>query len=252
MKLQDKVALVFGGASGLGRASAEACAADGASVLVADVDVDNGQEVVAKIRASGSQADFIKTDITKESDVRQAVETAVRLYGGLDILVTSAGSDMAEDQGARWDTAIDLYLNGPALACKYAIEQMKARRGGSIVNISSIAGVVGSVGKTVDDMGYPAAKHGIIGLTKTIALAHAGDNIRANAICPGYIKSGLTQPLYAAPDGGKQLISETLRVPMNRWGEAHEIGKVVAFLASEDASYITGQPIVVDGGLTAR
>jgi NAD(P)-dependent dehydrogenase (short-subunit alcohol dehydrogenase family) len=112
--------------------------------------------------------------------------------------------------------------------------------------------VTGSVSRTVDETGYPCAKHGVIGLTRTLALAYAKKKIRVNAICPGYIKTGMTEQLYQAADGGRALISETLRVPMDRWGEPHEIGKVVAFLASDDASYITGQPIIVDGGFMAR
>ena len=106
--------------------------------------------------------------------------------------------------------------------------------------------------KTVDGTGYPCAKHGVIGLTRTIALAYAKKNIRANAICPGYIRTDLTRPMYETEDGGQTLISDTLRVPLDRWGEPHEIGKVAAFLASDDASYITGQPIIVDGGFMAR
>jgi NAD(P)-dependent dehydrogenase (short-subunit alcohol dehydrogenase family) len=124
--------------------------------------------------------------------------------------------------------------------------------GGSIVNIASIAGVTGGISTSVDATGYPCAKHGVIGLTRTIALAYATKNIRANAVCPGYIRTAMTRPLYERPDGGQSVIDEDLQVPLGRWGEPHEIGRVVAFLASDDASYITGQPIIVDGGVMAR
>ena len=112
--------------------------------------------------------------------------------------------------------------------------------------------MTGGTSKNVDGTGYPSAKHGLIGLTRTIALAYAAKNIRANAVCPGYIRTALTRSLYDVPDGGDSLITDQLRIPMGRWGEPHEIGRVVAFLASDDASFITGQPIIVDGGFMAR
>ena len=249
MKLKNRVALVVGGASGLGRASAEACAEEGATIVVADVNEAGGHDVVSGIRAAGGSASFVATDITDEPAVQQAVQAAVQEFGRLDILITSAG---AEASHHGWHFAIDLYLKGPYYACKYALEEMERGGGGVIVNIASLSGVTGSMAKTVDGTGYPCAKHGVIGLTRTIALAYAKKNIRANAICPGYIRTDLTRPMYETEDGGQTLISDTLRVPLDRWGDPHEIGKVAAFLASDDASYITGQPIIVDGGFMAR
>ena len=248
MRLKDRVALIIGGASGLGRAAAEACAEDGAKIMVADINERGGQEVVSGILSRGGGAAFIKTDMTVEAEVKAAVEASVREFGKLDILVTSAGGHGQAD----WHFAIDLYLKGPFYACKYALAEMERTGGGTIINIASVAGVTGSVSRTVDETGYPCGKHGVIGLTRTLALAYAKKNIRVNAVCPGYIKTGMTESLYQSADGGRALISETLRVPMDRWGEPHEIGKVVAFLASDDASYITGQPIIVDGGFMAR
>jgi NAD(P)-dependent dehydrogenase (short-subunit alcohol dehydrogenase family) len=248
MRLKDRVALIFGGSSGLGRAGAEACAEDGARIIIADINERGGQEVVSGIRARGGGAAFIKTDMTVEAQVKAAVEASVREFGRLDIMVTSGGGH----GNADWHFAIDLYLKGPYYACRYALAEMERIGGGSIINIASVAGVTGSVSRTVDETGYPCGKHGVIGLTRTLALAYAKKKIRVNAICPGYIKTGMTEALYDKPDGGRALISETLRVPMDRWGEPHEIGKVVAFLASDDASYITGQPIIVDGGFMAR
>ena len=129
---------------------------------------------------------------------------------------------------------------------------MERNGGGAIVNISSVAGVTGAIAKSIEGTAYGCAKHGVIGLTRTIALTYAKDNIRANAICPGYIRTALTRSMHEAEDGGDSLINETLRVPMGRWGDPVEIGKVAAFLVSDDASYITGQPIIVDGGIMAR
>jgi NAD(P)-dependent dehydrogenase (short-subunit alcohol dehydrogenase family) len=251
VKLTGKVALVFGGSSGLGRASAQACAEDGAAVLVADVDEPGGHQTVESIRSGGGTATFVTTDITDEAAVGAAVRAAVDEHGRLDVLVTSAGGG-SHGHDSPWHYAIDLYLKGPYYACKHAVGHLEAAGGGSIVNIGSIASVSGGVSTSVEETGYPTAKHGLLGMTRTIALAYASKNIRANVVCPGYFKTGLTESLYNRPDGGESLITETLRVPLGRWGEPHEIGRVVAFLASDDAAYITGQPLVVDGGFMAR
>ncbi len=251
MKLENKVALVFGGSSGLGRASAEACAQDGAAVVVADVNGHGGAEVVEGIRANGGAASFVHSDITDEAAVEAAVRSTVDGFGNLDILVTSVGA-ATHDEAAPWHFAIDLFLKGPYYACKHAVAHMEQAGGGCIVNIGSVASVTGGISTSVEGTGYPTAKHGLLGMTRTIALAYAAKNIRANVVCPGYIKTAMTKSLYDRPDGGRSLITETLRVPLGRWGEPHEIGRVVAFLASDDAAYITGQPIVVDGGFMAR
>jgi NAD(P)-dependent dehydrogenase (short-subunit alcohol dehydrogenase family) len=252
VKLEGRVALVIGGASGIGRACADAFAEEGAKVMVADVNQQGAEETVSRIHALGGSASFVRTDITNEESVKAAVQATVQEFGKLDIMVPSAGGGTPDDPSAAWHHAIDMFLKGPYYACKYALDEMERNGGGAIVTISSLAGVTGGISQTVDQSGYPCAKHGVIGLTRTLALAYAKKNIRVNAIVPGYIKTGLTRSLYEAPDGGRALISETLRVPMDRWGEASEIGKVAAFLASDDASYITGQPIVVDGGFMAR
>jgi NAD(P)-dependent dehydrogenase (short-subunit alcohol dehydrogenase family) len=245
--------LIIGGASGLGRAAAEACAEEGASVMIADINEAWGQDVVSALRTRGGAADFVLTDACSKAAVKAAVEKTVAEFGKLDVLINSAGTaDMPANGSAGWHAAIELYLKGPFYACKYAIEEMLRTGGGAIINVASIAGITGSSARDVDETGYAAAKHGVIGMTRTLALAYAKNNIRVNAICPGYIKTEMTRRLFDAEDGGRGLISETLRVPMDRWGEPSEIGKVAAFLASDDASYITGQPIIVDGGFMAR
>jgi len=251
MKLQGKVALVIGAASGLGRASAECCAADGAKVVVADVSVEGGEAVAKGIRDRGGQAVFVRTDAADEASVKAAVEATVREFGKLDVLVNSAGAGRPPGVDA-WHFAIDLFLKGPYYACRHALPEMEKAGGGVIINVSSLSGVTGAPVARIEESGYACAKHGVIGLTRTLALAYAKKNIRVNAICPGYIRSGLTQSLQDGEDGGMSLIRDKLRVPMDRWGEADEIGKVAAFLASDDASFITGQPIIVDGGFMAR
>ena len=147
---------------------------------------------------------------------------------------------------------MDLYLKAPFYASRSAVGEIVRSGGGAIVNVASIAGVTGSPSTDAESTGYPVAKHGVIGLTRSMALAYAKQGVRVNAVCPGYVKTALTARLYADPEASRRLISETLRVPMDRWGEPREIGAVVAFLASDAASFITGQPIVVDGGFLAR
>jgi NAD(P)-dependent dehydrogenase (short-subunit alcohol dehydrogenase family) len=248
MKLENRAALVFGAASGIGRACAEACAEEGARVMIADVNETGAKETISAIEAGGGTAEFIQTDITDEQAVKRAVQTTVQDLGGLDILIVSAGSGNPD-----WHAMIDIYLKGPYYANKHALDAMENAGGGVIINVSSIVGVGAyTVGRnaTVDATAYSCAKHGLIGLTKTIAVAYAKKNIRANAICPGYIQTGLTRMLYETEDGGMTLLND-MHVPNGRWGQPSEIGKVAAFLASDDASLITGQPIVVDGGIMA-
>jgi NAD(P)-dependent dehydrogenase (short-subunit alcohol dehydrogenase family) len=220
-------------------------------VVIADTNEAGGRDTVASIEGHGGTATFCHCDITDEQGVADVVAGVTQDGGSLDVLITSAGAWTADHQ-ARWGFSLDLYLNGPFYACKYALEHMVQARKGAIVNIASIAGVTGALAKTIDDMGYGAAKHGVVGLTRTIAITHAQHNIRANAICPGFIRTALTESVHRSPDGGDSFIRDNQRVPLGRWGEAYEIGKVAAFLASDDASYITGQPIIVDGGIMAR
>jgi NAD(P)-dependent dehydrogenase (short-subunit alcohol dehydrogenase family) len=248
VKLQDRVALVFGGSSGIGRGCADSMADEGAAVVVADPNEEGGREVVEAIHARGGRALFVFADVTDEASVENAVKATVAEFGGLDSLVNSAGAGVRGD----WHRAIDIFFKGPYYACRHALPELERRGGGTIINIGSVASLRGSAqARSIEGTAYPMSKHGVLGLTKTLALAYGEKNIRVNCLCPGYIKTGLTKSLYEAPDADA-FIKENLRVPLGRWGEPEDLGRVAAFLASDDAAYISGQSIVVDGGLTAR
>ena len=253
VRLDDKVALVIGAASGIGLASAELCAEGGAQVMLADIDADAGRAAADRINQQGGIAAFTEVNARDEQSVVAAIAATVSTFGRLQVLVNSAGAgDLESEPGQAWHDFIDLFLRGPYFACLHAVEEMERAGGGSIVNVASIAGVTGSVSNGVDGSGYGSAKHGLIGLTRTMALAYATRNIRVNAVCPGYVKTAITTFLYSDPEVSRRVISEDLRVPMDRWGEPREVGAAIAFLASDAASFITGQPIIVDGGFMAR
>lgn len=251
--MDGKVVLVIGAASGIGLASAEMCAEAGALVMLADIDEASGPAAADNINRQGGIAAFTAVDAVDEQSVIAAIAATVAKFGRVQVLVNSAGGyDLGSAPGQVWHAFVDLYLKAPYYACLHAVDEIARAGGGSIVNVASIAGVTGSVSSDVAGTGYGAAKHGLIGLTRTMALAYAKQGIRVNAVCPGYVKTAITASLYADPVAGQRLISEELRVPMDRWGEPREIGAVVAFLASDAASFITGQPIIVDGGFLAR
>jgi NAD(P)-dependent dehydrogenase (short-subunit alcohol dehydrogenase family) len=242
-----KVAIITGGGSGIGEASAKELAREGASVVVADYNEQDGQRVAEEIKAAGQQALFVKVDVSKEEDVQQMVQRTVEEFGGVHILFANAGigdiTPAAELSLDKWNQLIGINLTGVFLCCKHVIPEMQKAGGGSIINNASILGHVGQPGVT----SYTAAKAGVVNLSRTLALDYAKDNIRVNSVCPGYIETPLLKELDEK--ARNFLVS---RHPIGRLGRPEEIAKAVKFLASDDASFVTGASLLVDGGYTAQ
>lgn len=246
MRLDNRVAVVTGGGSGIGAATARRFASEGAAVIVTDLNEETGARVIGEIRASGGRAEFLPLNTADDDAVRRVLREVATRHGRLDIMFCNAGIGGGgfEDPRDRWREVIAVNLSGVYSGCRYAMEIMSEGDGGSIVNTASMAGLVGGYGDA-----YSAAKAGVIGLTRQMALEGAPKGIRVNCICPGYIKTEMTRPAWE----DEQLTERILRnVPVRRWAEPDEIAAAVAFLASADASYITGHALVIDGGYTAR
>ena len=251
--LEGKIALVTGGASGIGRATALAFAREGARVAVADILEEAAQSTVTEIEAMGGQALAIACDVTDDDAVKAMIAATVDAYGSLDCAfnnagiapyqVNAGGQKIADVAPEAWRRLIDVNLTGVWLCLRHEVAQMRAQgSGGVIINTASILGLVGSATSSA----YVAAKHGVVGLTKTAAADHAEDNIRVNAVCPGYIETPMTEETMRRR-GGRILA----RVPMARMGKAGEIAEAVVWLCSPKASFVTGVSWAVDGGYTA-
>lgn len=252
MKLDGKVAIITGAGSGIGRATAILFAQEGARVVVADIVEEAGIETVAQIKANGAEAMFVRVDVSKSAEVENMVGTAVKTYGGLDILYNNAGltipAMVTETSEEVWDKSIDVNLKGVMLGCKYGIPEMLARGGGSIINTASMLGLVASPRQAP----YCAAKGGVVLLTKQVAIDYAPHNIRVNCICPSEVNTPMHRHFVEAspdPEATRQRLLE--RIPLNRVAEPAEIATAALFLASDDSSYVTGVALPVDGGLTA-
>jgi NAD(P)-dependent dehydrogenase (short-subunit alcohol dehydrogenase family) len=251
--LEGKSALVTGGASGIGRATALAFAREGARVAVADILEEAAQGTVAEIEAMGGQALAIACDVTDDDAVIAMIAATVDAFGGLDCAfnnagiapyqVNAGGQKIADVAPESWRRLIDVNLTGVWLCLRHEVAQMRAQgSGGVIINTASILGLIGSATSSA----YVAAKHGVVGLTKTAAADHAEDNIRVNAVCPGYIETAMTEETMRRR--GERILA---RVPMARMGQAGEIAEAVVWLCSPKASFVTGVSWAVDGGYTA-
>lgn len=242
-----KVALVTGASGGIGRATALGFAASGASVVVSDVNDAGGEETVALIAAAGGKAVFQHCNVADAAEVKALVARAVSEYGRLDYAhnnagINNLGADEYEDE--VWDRAVGINLSGVMYCMREEAAVMLSNGGGAIVNTASINGLVGNPAQP----GYTATKHGVVGLTRHGALRWAKAGIRVNAVCPGVIETPMTAPLAANPEMRKVLDGLT---PMGRMGQAEEIASAVLWLCSDQASFVTGHPLVVDGGATA-
>ena len=252
MKLTNKVAIVTGGASGMGEAAAIGLAREGAKVIIADVNAALGEAVAQRIRDDGGEALFIKTDVTKAADCEAMVAMSEAAFGYVNVAFISAAVQMVgQDTRAHelpedvWDRTIAINLKGMWLTCKYVLSAMLRHGGGSLILAGSPTGLLGSGGYTA----YATSKGGSFSLARTIAQDYAADNIRANVIVPGPMRTPLTTAIFANEQFYKDTVAHTV---LGRLGEAHEITGLVTFLASDDAAYCTGGFYMADGGYTAR
>jgi NAD(P)-dependent dehydrogenase (short-subunit alcohol dehydrogenase family) len=252
-RIAGKVALVTGGASGIGRATALTFAREGAKLVIADMNEDGGQQTVHMITENGGEATFVRTDVSKAVEVQALISQAVATYGRLDCAHNNAGigsrprAPLHECTEETWDRVLAINLKGVWLCMKYEIIQMLTQGSGTIVNTASIMGLVGSWSGTA---AYNASKHGVVGLTKTAALEYATSGIRVNAVCPGYIHTPLIEEaLTSNPALEAQIVA---RHPVGRMGEPEEIAEAVVWLCSDATSFVTGHTMTVDGGYVAQ
>jgi len=249
-ELQGKVGLVTGGTSGIGRDTAVLFAKAGVRVVVAGRRELEGQETIKLVRAAGGDGLFVKTDVSKATEVDALIQKTVEKFGRLDIAFNNAGIEgvwapIVNQSEEDFDRTININLKGVWLCLKYEIRQMlKQGDGGAIVNMASIAGLIGSSGAAV----YCASKHGVLGLTKTAALETARNGIRINAVCPGAIETSMAERLFGAPEVHKYVLGFH---PIGRFGTPAEIAEAVVWMCSDRASFMTGQSLVLDGGFMA-
>ena len=251
--LQDKIALVTGAGSGIGRASSLTLAREGAKVVVSDVNAEGAEATLSAIKERGGDGIFIHADVSKSADVEALIGEIVSAYGRLDCAYNNAGIEgnvggrLHEYPEDVWDRLIDINLKGVWLCMKHEIPQMLSQGGGAIVNTASVAGLVGSQRLSA----YIASKHGVVGLTKAAALEYARDGIRVNAVCPGIIETPMIRRLIAGRDDDFAANIPT-RQPIGRLGTPEEIAESVAWLCSDASSLVTGLAMAVDGGITAQ
>jgi NAD(P)-dependent dehydrogenase (short-subunit alcohol dehydrogenase family) len=251
MRLKDKVALITGAGSGIGRESALLFAAEQARVVVIDIDDGAGQRTVDDILAAGGAAVFQRADVSRASDCEAMIRRAEEAFGALHILFNNAGvmdsrdGDAVSTEEDVWDMTMAVNLKSVFLGCKYGIPALRRAGGGSVINTASVVALVGSA---APQLAYTASKGGILALTRELAVIHARENIRVNALCPGPLR---TELLMKFLDTEARQQRRLVHIPMGRFGESQEIARAALFLASEESSYTTGSTFVVDGGLTS-
>ncbi|HUQ26519.1 MAG TPA: glucose 1-dehydrogenase [Burkholderiales bacterium] len=247
MRLQDKVALITGGGSGIGRQAALLFASEGAKVAVVDLDEKSGRETASMVK----DAIFVRADVSKARDCQQMVEAAEKSFGKLNVMFNNAGIMLSKDDDAVsteedvWDMTLDVNAKGVFLGCKYGIPALRRAGGGSIINTASF---VAKMGAATPQIAYTASKGAVLSMTRELAIIHAREKIRVNALCPGPLK---TELLMKFLNTEAKMNRRLVHLPMGRFGEAEEIARAALFLASDESSYVTGSEFMVDGGLTA-
>ena len=251
MRLKDKVALITGAGSGIGYQSSLLFAREGAAIVAVDINDEGGNATVAEIIALGGQATYVHADVSQADDCQSMIAATESSYGKLDILFNNAGISHADDDDAVntsesvWDVTIQVNVKGVFLGCKYGIPALQRAGGGSIINTASFVAVLGAA---TPQLAYTASKGAVLAMSRELAVIHAQENIRVNALCPGPLRTELLMK-YLNTDEKKN--RRLVHIPMGRFGEAEEIAKAALYLASDESSFVTGSTFLVDGGITA-
>lgn len=251
MRLKDKVAVITGGGNGIGKETALLFAREGAKVVVVDVNNKAGKSTVAEITRLKKEAVFCKADVSKEKDCKRMINTAKRKFGALHILFNNAGimhSDDGDSQSTNedvWDLTMNINVKGVFMGCKYGIPLIQQSGGGSIINTASF---VAHLGAATPQLAYTASKGAVLAMSRELAVIHARENIRVNALSPGPLRTELLMKFLNTEEKKQRRL---VHIPMGRFGEAAEMAKAALFLASDDSSYMTGTEFLVDGGITA-
>lgn len=250
-RLKDKVAVITGGASGIGRESARLFAREGAAVLVVDLEEQGSADTVAAIAQDGGRAQGFRADVSKASDCEAMIAAAERAFGKVDVLFNNAGIMLGADDNAMtteedvWDKTMDVNAKGVFLGCKYGIPAIRRAGGGSIINTASFVAILGAA---TPQIAYTASKGAVLAMTRELAVIHAREKIRVNALCPGPLR---TELLMKFLDTEAKRQRRLVHIPIGRFGEAAEIAQAALFLASDESSFVTGTDFLVDGGITA-
>ncbi|MCP3919909.1 MAG: glucose 1-dehydrogenase [bacterium] len=251
MRLAKHVALITGGASGIGRESALLFAAEGAAVVVCDVTDEAGEGVAAEIRSAGGRAVYLHADVSLDADCANMVRVAQSEFGKLTVLFNNAGIMIGDDGDAQtttediWDRTMAVNLKGVFLGCRHGIPALREAGGGSVINTASFVALMGAA---TPQLAYTASKGGVLAMTRELAVVHARENIRVNALCPGPLRTKLLMDFLDTEEKRERRL---VHVPMGRFGEASEMARAALFLASDDASYVNGATFTVDGGISA-